>query len=119
MAWRACRTRTSPSRTPCADSFHLYRGTATCSEPRCVQADRDAGLIRAVHAQLDAGDRPADQSDPLERVLRDFESEYLYAALTQAPEGLARIAAQRTALIEQARTRFPEVEIVVKGCDEV
>ncbi|MET7605927.1 hypothetical protein ABZS96_26120 [Streptomyces avermitilis] len=61
----------------------------------------------------------ADQSDPLERVLRDFESEYFYAARTQAPEGLARIAAQRTALIEQARTRFPEVEIVVKGCDEV
>jgi hypothetical protein len=94
------------------DSFHLYRGSAMCRDPRCIQADRDAALISAVHARLDA----AGQDDPLERVLHDFEGEYFHAARTQEPERLARAAAQGTALIEQARTRFPQ--LVVQGLDE-
>ncbi|MDH3033989.1 MULTISPECIES: hypothetical protein [unclassified Streptomyces] len=68
----------------------------------------DAALISAVHARLDAAGRRAVQNDPLERALNDFSGEYLGAARAQVPEKLSRAAAHRTALTEQARSRFSQ-----------
>lgn len=88
------------------DGFHLYRGLAVCSEPRCVQTARDAALVRNLHARLDAAG-PRTWADPLERTLMDFEGTYLRAVRTQDPEQLTRADAYRAALVEAARARFP------------
>lgn len=90
------------------NDFRLYRATAVCVQPRCIQDDWDKRFLRALHDALDeAGGR--DPNDELENLLPDFEGMSLFAAYWPGIESRMRIDALRAKLVAQAHIRFPEL----------